>query len=167
MIRLAAAISLAFVLGAVNLATADAQNMPGGSYTSSCQNIRMNGDMITARCTAPNGAMIRSSTSAFCRGDIANNNGYLVCNGGGNMGRGNMGRGNMGGGYMGHRPGMGRGLPQGSYLASCTNARMDGRMLMAVCPEPNGARVETSLNTQYCRGGADIANRNGYLNCER
>ena len=152
MIRLAVALSLAVLLGATNVAAVDAQGYPGGSYTSSCTHIRMNGNMITARCTAANGGQIRSSTSANCRGDIANNNGYLGCNGGG--------------GGMGHRPGMG-GLPQGSYLSSCMNARMNGSMLMAVCPAPNGARIETSLNAQYCRRGADIANRNGYLNCER
>lgn len=157
MIRLAAVLSLALLLGAANTAPASAQNIPGGSYQGSCTHIRSNGNSISANCTAPNGQRFTSSTSTNCRGDIANVNGRLTCNGGRGGGGRHRGRGN-GGGY---------GLPGGSYSSSCSNARMSGQMLYATCPAPGGQRIQTSLNTQYCRRGADIANRNGYLNCER
>jgi hypothetical protein len=44
---------------------------------------------------------------------------------------------------------------------------MNGSMLFANCSAPGGGRVGSSINVQYCRRGADIANRNGYLTCER
>jgi len=126
---------------------------PGGSYQGSCYNIHQRGSTLTATCSAANGARITSSTSAFCRGDIANSNGYLVCNG-------------YGGGGGGHHHGGGR-LPYGSYQQSCSNARMNGSMLFAVCPRGNGQRIGSSINVNRCPRNADIANRNGYLNCER
>ena len=52
-----------------------------GSYQSSCTNVQMNGSMLTATCTSPNGSNITSSINAArCRGgDIANVNGRLAC----------------------------------------------------------------------------------------
>jgi hypothetical protein len=210
MIRIAIGLSLAFLL-ALDSAPVSAQNIPNGSYQSSCSNIRVNGNRLNATCTATNGRRIQSSMQIGCSGDISNANGYLRCNGNRNM-NGNGGYmngngGNMNGGYnrngnggmmnggydrngnggmmnggydrngnggmmngnyneMGRRGTNGR-IPNGSYLQSCTNARMNGAMLFAVCSSPDGRRIETSINTQYCRSNADIANRNGYLDCER
>ncbi len=85
-------------------------------------------------------------------------------------GRGN-GYGNgyrNGNGYSnGNGYGRSSGLPNGSYAQSCTGAHMQGAMLFATCPSGNGQRQQTSINTQSCRNDADIANRNGYLDCER
>lgn len=55
--------------------------LPGGSYRQSCQNARMNGSMLSASCTAPNGQWIGSSIDVRrCQSrDIANRNGYLSC----------------------------------------------------------------------------------------
>ncbi len=157
MIRLSALLgSLLLVLTAVPV-SAQYYGAPGGSYQQSCTNIRVHGNRLHANCSAPNGARVGSSIPLPCRGDIANSNGYLQCNGG-----------SYGGPGFGHRPGYGPGyggLPAGSYQGSCVNARMQGTMLFANCSAPNGARVGSSINVQYCRG--DIANRNGYLNCER
>jgi CVNH domain len=54
---------------------------PGGSYQGSCTNIQMNGNVLTANCSAANGARVTSSINANrCRGgDIANVNGRLQC----------------------------------------------------------------------------------------
>ncbi|MDB5071073.1 MAG: hypothetical protein JWM87_2184 [Candidatus Eremiobacteraeota bacterium] len=54
---------------------------PGGSYQSSCTNVQTNGSVLTATCTAANGANVTSSiNTARCRGgDIANVNGRLEC----------------------------------------------------------------------------------------
>ena len=184
MVRIAIGLSLAFLL-ALDSAPVSAQNIPNGSYQSSCSNIRVNGNQLNATCTATNGRRIRSSMQIGCRGDISNTNGYLRCNGNRNM-NGNGGYMNGNGGMMrggddrdgnggmmngNHnergRRGMNGRIPNGSYLQSCTNARMNGAMLFAVCSSPDGRRIETSINTQYCRSNADISNRNGYLDCAR
>ena len=57
-------------------------------------------------------------------------------------------------------------VPQGSYLRSCTNIRMEGRTLTAVCRRPDGREQRTALGeVDRCVG--DIANNNGDLRCNR
>jgi hypothetical protein len=136
---------------------------------------------------------VRSSIdlSSCRRGDIANTNGQLTCNSnsygrgqyngqngrgygnGGNGGYGNGNGGNAGYGNGGNRGNRGNGgygnggygnLPAGSYQQSCTNETMNGGVLTANCPAGNGARTTSSINASACRG-ADIANRNGRLQC--
>lgn len=56
--------------------------LPPGSYQQSCQNARMNGSMLSASCTAVNGAWINSSLDLRrCNqgADIYNRNGRLGC----------------------------------------------------------------------------------------
>ena len=146
-------IALAALLAFSSFGIADAQygGLPQGSYRQSCQNIRLNGNTLSAGCTAPNGQLLRSSVNANCRGDIANMNGYLTCKGGGPG--------------FGPGPGMGGGVPQGSYLQSCRNVRMHPGRLSASCTAPNGQFVHSSLPLGACRRGADIANINGRLQC--
>ena len=159
--RTALSLTAALALAAMAVGTASAQNIPSGSYQQSCTNIRVRGNVLTAACTAPQGGRVRSSIdlSSCRRGDIANSNGQLTCNSNGyGRGRGNgNGYGNNG------NNGYGR-LPAGSYQQSCTNATMNGGVLTANCPAGNGARTTSSINASACRG-ADIANRNGRLQC--
>ena len=167
--RTALSLTAAVALAAMTLGTASAQNIPSGSYQQSCTNIRVNGDVLTARCTAPQGNRVRSSIglSSCRRGDIANSNGQLTCNSNGyGRGRGNgNGYGNNGNNGYGNNGYGGNGrLPAGSYQQSCTNATMNGGVLTANCPAGNGARTTSSINASACRG-ADIANRNGRLQC--
>jgi hypothetical protein len=134
-----------------------AQYAPGGSYQNSCVNVRMHGNAISARCTAPNGQYVHSRLALPCYGDIANNNGYLRCNGGG---------GGYRPGFRPPHPGPGYGyLPPGSYQGSCRNAYANGPMLTAECTATNGAWIRSSLEVNRCRPGTDIANVNGRLNC--
>ena len=58
---------------------------PSGSYQRTCRGMNMNGNMLSAQCPGPTGAPIFSSIDTnSCRGrDIANDRGYLRCNGGG------------------------------------------------------------------------------------
>ncbi len=185
--------ALALSLAATAIAPALAQAVPSGSYQQSCQNIRMRGGLLTARCTGPNGLVRTSIDPRTCRGgDIANNNGQLVCNGGTSYGNGygngngngygrhrhrhhhgDNGYGNGGynngygpGGRYGNGNGNGNGygnVPSGSYQQSCTNAVMRGGILTATCPG-NGGSMTTSIDPRSCRGG-DIANVNGRLQC--
>src|SRR4029077_9373857 len=56
--------------------------------------------------------------------------------------------------------------PQGSYLGSCTNIRMEGRSLTAVCRRADGREQRTALgDVNQCVG--DIGNNNGVLRCNR
>jgi len=58
--------------------------------------------------------------------------------------------------------------PPGSYQESCRNIRFDpprnpNARLYAVCPDPRGRMVRSSIEFRRCRG--DIANVNGRLDC--
>ena len=57
---------------------------PPGSYRESCRDIRMQGPTLTALCGRANGRgeQLTALNVAHCVGDIGNNNGNLVCNGG-------------------------------------------------------------------------------------
>lgn len=182
-------LALAIGMAAASVVSASAQqyggynNTPSGSYQQSCNNVRMHGSTLSASCTAANGNRVYSTLNVNdCRGDIANNNGNLTCNG--NYGYNNNNNGNHNGEHHHHWNGNngnqygynnngnygygngnnGYGLPGGSYQQSCINARMNGSTLSASCTAPNGNRVYSSLDVRRCRGG-DIANRNGYLGC--
>ena len=109
--------------------------------------------MLSAECTAGNGAWIASTIDPNgCRnGDIANMNGRLTCVAGNN---GNYYGGNTYGG-----------LPAGSYQQSCTNTTVRGRTLTATCSAANGARITSSLDVSRCRPGSDVSNIDGRLEC--
>jgi len=151
-------------LFAATLAPAAAQTAPSGlfagpsgSYQQSCTNIHVSGDQLSARCTSPQGARIRSSIAlGGCRGgDIANSNGRLVCNAG------------YGNGYQhrsGDSMGFGGAAPGGSYQQSCRSVHAQGSMLTATCPDGNGNLSTSSIDPRQCRG-IDIENRNGRLTC--
>jgi hypothetical protein len=76
------------LLAAATLASlsfsASAQAPPPGSYRESCRDVRMQGPTLTALCRRANGRgeQLTALNVAHCVGDIGNNNGNLVCNGG-------------------------------------------------------------------------------------
>ena len=61
-----------------------AQAPPPGSYQQSCRDVRMQGSTLTAVCRRANGRGDQPTALnvAHCVGDIGNNNGHLICNGG-------------------------------------------------------------------------------------
>ena len=61
-----------------------AQGLPPGSYQESCRDFRMQGGTLTAVCRRANGRgdQLTALNVTHCVGDIGNNNGRLVCNGG-------------------------------------------------------------------------------------
>ena len=63
---------------------ANAQGLPPGSYEQSCRDFRMQGGTLTAVCRRANGHgdQLTALNVTHCVGDIGNNNGQLVCNGG-------------------------------------------------------------------------------------
>ena len=61
-------------------------------------------------------------------------------------------------------PAQAQGLPQGSYLQSCSGARMEGDTLVARCRTRDGREERSALaGVNRCVG--DIGNSNGSLQC--
>jgi hypothetical protein len=58
-----------------------------------------------------------------------------------------------------------QGLPPGSYQRSCSEVRMHGAILSAICRREDGRAQQTILDISHCAG--DIENRNGRLKCNR
>jgi CVNH domain len=81
-------VKMKLVLAALALAglagSAYAQALPPGSYQQSCRDFRMRGSTLTALCRRANGRgeQLTGLNVSRCVGDIGNNNGNLVCNGG-------------------------------------------------------------------------------------
>ena len=101
---------------AVALVAPAAQAQPGGSYLASCQNVqtsRGHDPQINDTCKDMRGAW-RFTTLRYrgCVGDIGNNNGQLVCQGG------------MPGDDT--APSWGQPQASGSFQASCRNVRDSG-----------------------------------------
>jgi hypothetical protein len=163
--RLLTAFIAGLALGAAAVAPAAAQQYPGGSYLQSCTDIRMDGDRLSARCSAANGARHRSSIDVHgCRdGDLANVDGQLQCNRSGyGRDRNDYGRDRDHDGYR--RGGNADALPGGSYRQSCSGAYVNGNRLTATCTSDNGPRITSSVDLGRCNN-VDIANRNGRLDC--
>jgi hypothetical protein len=124
--------------------------MPGGSWSASCRNGRMNGDTLIASCNTGRGFRQASYSMRNCPGwALGNNNGNLFCESGG--GGGNWNR-------PGHFPG-------GSWQNSCGNARLQGHIFSAQCSTGSGYRA-TTFDLRACPSRL-LGNRNGFLFCER
>lgn len=149
--RLALGAGMMMALGAQTCAIAPPPgggyyDVPRGSYLASCVEPRIvYGNTLVADCRDPRGLLYETSLRLPCQGDIANENGQLVCN-------------RDDGGYAGQPP-------EGSYRSSCRGERVErGDLLVAECRDRRGRYYETSLRLP-CRG--DIANDNGQLVCGR
>lgn len=169
-------------------------NLPGGSYQQSCSNATMRGSILSASCNAPNGRQIWSQIDVSrCNGAaIANNGGYLTCQGNGynrnarngyyrngpgsgrhhgrdkdERGDNDDDNGNVNNGYYGNNGyNNGYGLPPGSYQQSCTNERISGTTLYASCAAANGGYRNTAIDVRQCQSqGRPIENINGNLAC--
>jgi len=127
--------------------------IPGGSYVQSCQEVRVHGDDLEARCQTSSGDMKSSKLDDYnkCRGDIVNDNGKLRCVAGAY---------GAPAGYQGYPAG---GFV-GPYTQTCKDIRSHGDDLEARCQTRNGDWHKTSLDDyQKCRG--QIINEDGNLKC--
>jgi hypothetical protein len=138
---------------------------PGGSYTSTCSNVSVDGGRLYAECRT-GGRDSRNSSIEYgrCVGDISNNQGLLSCNGAQGRFESNNGGGNNGGGWGGGNGGGNGRPPGGSFNQSCNGVRTEGGRLYAQCTDTRGDRRSTSIEFGQCRG--DISNRNGLLACD-
>ena len=145
---MSAAVVLSFI--AIQGSACMAQSVPSGSYQSSCKNIDVRGEVLSANCQDADGkweaTLLRDYRS--CGSDIVNDNGALRC-------------GNVAGGYQ---AGLQAGVPSGSYTQSCQDIHTHGDDLEARCQTSDGNWHKTKLDDyQKCRG--DVANENGNLRC--
>lgn len=132
--------------------------VPGGSYTQTCQDVRIRGNDLEARCQSVDGGWRTTRLNGFdrCGGDIANDNGYLRCTGSG-YGYGGRRDDDYDRGYVG-------GYGNNSYTQTCRDVRRRGDTLEAVCQSRDGDWHRTTLNDyQDCRG--QIVNDGGNLRC--
>jgi hypothetical protein len=141
---------LAFALTVLTQGTIMAQGIPQGSYQQTCNNVAVNGNVLTANCQDSRGNWINAQLPDVqrCGSDITNDNGVLHC------ASSSYGRG-------GYQAGNG---PSGSYTQSCQDIHVGGDDLHARCQTRDGNWHETKLDDyNKCRG--DILNDNGNLKC--
>jgi hypothetical protein len=135
--------------------------IPGGSYSQTCQDVRIRGNDLEARCQTANGDWRTTRLSSFdrCGGDIANDNGSLRCTGSGYGYGGRRDDDDYNRGYVGGYQG------STSYTQTCRDVRRRGDTLEAVCQSRDGDWHQTTLNDyQDCRG--QIVNDGGNLRCD-
>jgi hypothetical protein len=120
--------------------------VPGGSYLRTCSDVQLTPDGLRAACRTMNGGWRRTFLrhASDCAVGIENIDGPLQCSA--------------------WRQPASR-LPGGSYLETCSHARMRGDMLTANCRTRRGDWVQSALPQAYvCRG---IDNIDGNLMCRR
>lgn len=125
--------------GALLYATlAQAEAPPPGGYLQTCSGSSVGADrVLRARCQTRQGSAVSASLKLPCAGAIENENGQLRC-------------------LPGSPP------PQGSYLQTCTAARVQADELLASCRRINHTIVSASLRLP-CSGR--IENQDGRLLC--
>ncbi len=129
----------AFLLTAI--APAQAAVPPAGSYQQSCTGATVGTDnVLHAKCRSMSGGMIDTSLRLPCAGKIDNINGRLMCSGA-----------------------PAANVPQGSYLQSCADARVQDNSLHAKCRRANQTVADASLKLPCSTGKID--NLNGVLTC--
>ncbi|HEY2115016.1 MAG TPA: CVNH domain-containing protein, partial [Candidatus Angelobacter sp.] len=141
---------LASALTVLTQGTIMAQGIPQGSYQQTCNNVAVNGNVLTANCQDSRGNWINAQLPDMqrCGSDITNDNGVLHCA-------------SSGPGPGGYQAGNG---PNGSYMQSCQNIHVGGDDLHARCQTRDGSWHETKLD-DYNKCHGDILNDNGNLKC--
>lgn len=73
--------ALAVLFSLLVAASAEAAPIPDGSYRASCKNMRATANVLRANCETRRGGHVETRLNGYrsCRGDIANDNGRLIC----------------------------------------------------------------------------------------
>ena len=125
------------------------RRFPPGSWTRSCRDAEMNGDVLSASCDDGNRRWRAASLDVSnCDRTVENRNGVLICEA-----------------PEPWQPPVQSDIPDGSYAASCRNVVVSGTRLIADCQTSEGYYAPTALDMRRCRGG-DIWNEDGVLVCE-
>ena len=145
-------------------------NMPGGTFTATCKDVRMRYNVLYARCRNRDGHWVDTSLSNYaqCQSAVENIDGQLSC--GGQPGYYDSDRDrnrdyDRDHDYDRDRDQYGR-LPGGSYTQTCRDIHIHGNAIQADCQTMDGDWRNTSLDhINQCVG--DIVNDNGRLECTR
>jgi hypothetical protein len=153
-------LGLAFLsIGTPDRAWAADIPLPTGSYLQSCKVVSFDtatGD-LAANCDGPPVGMFGLGTPETshmnvrgCKeGTIWNDQRQLYC-------------------LAAEAWGNDRRIPDGSYIATCTDRKVvGGALLTAVCDNGNGVPKNASLDLRTCIWGGDISNNGAILNCQR
>ena len=128
--------------------------LPNGSFTQSCQEVRVHGDDLEARCQTADGNWHNTKLDDYqkCHGDVVNDNGKLRCV-----------NAVVAPGYAG-----GYGGPVGvvgtPYTQTCKDIKTHGDDLRARCKNNNGHWQDTSID-DYRKCHGQILNQDGALRC--
>ena len=137
----------------VGYQAANQAGLPGGTYTQSCQEIRLHGDDLEARCPTASGDWKGAKLDDYnkCHGDIVNDNGKLRCI--------------VTPGYQaGYTAEVAVGVTTGPYTQTCKDIKNHDGSLEARCQTRGGDWRKTSLDDfAGCHG--QIVNEDGYLHC--
>ncbi len=146
--------ALAVALLGLSILPAAAQQVPAGSYLSSCRDVREVAGWLKASCQDRSGRWVEANTAiSWCApgNDIANEDGRLVCKTAPAQGAAPA--------FGSERP------PNGSYMSSCRDIRMVAGWLKATCQDSRGRWVDSNTAASWCGPGRDIANVDGRLTC--
>ena len=132
----------ALLCGAIALfaLAGDARAAVQGTFTQTCYGWSVSNSVLTAHCKTMDQRIITTQlfSVSSCRGDIWNYDGHLMCN-----------------------PGK-----DGSYLQTCSEARLNRDNLSALCRKKDGSFLRSELGrVNSCRG--DLSNNDGRLECQR
>lgn len=129
---------------------------PPGTYLQSCKDASVDGERLNASCQAESGKYKKTWLDGYryCAGDIANDDGLLVCHGGRLTEE--EANGPVGAAVRGT-------LPAGPWAETCQNGVLDGTILRASCTDRNGTWRQTFLDLATCNG--EVGNVDGQLVC--
>lgn len=176
-VRLSSIVAVALAAGFAVVAPASAQ--PSGSYRDSCEDISAGTNTLRALCRTEDGEWNRTRLEGYasCTGDIANDDGRLVCRDDEDDRSYNNDDDDRRGAYnddddndndradrrYGDDDSRRAGLPSGNYDVSCRRERVSRGVLYAECRDRDGNWRDASLDFRNCR--REISNDNGRLVC--
>lgn len=115
------------------------EQLPGGSWTLSCNSPRIVFSQLEARCRDRNGQYQLSRLYLPCDKPVSNLNGHLICGGVAD-------------------------LLGGSWYQSCRNLKWDGTTLFAECRTKSDKWRDNTIVPGQCKS-KQAWNNNGYLTC--
>lgn len=114
--------------------------LPNGTYGESCQECKLNHNILKCSCLDRKGVLRRSGINfSRCDGSIANDDGRLIC-------EGDI-------------------FPAGTYGQTCKNCRFNGDVFVCRCADRKGRFVRARIKYQNC-GSGSLRNQDGLLICD-
>ena len=129
---------------------APARGLPGGDWTRTCRDAALDGQILRATCRDSRGTWRQTWLDLRqCRGDVANEDGLLVC------------KTPAAPAVVALRDV----LPIGQWTASCRSAAVRQYQMRAECHDGRGQWLTTDLDLRTCKRGS-VSVREGRLRCD-